>query len=194
MKCTDLQDMAAALAAGALNRADAGRAEALAAHDADAASEIAALHDAAAAMAAATTALKPAPARVREAVLRRAASTVQARPPEDGEVSEGFTFRKAGEGHWIQCPYPGMKIKLLATNRDTGYQTMLLDLAPGAEIPDHDHGGCEDIYVLSGDLVTEGRTLGPGDSIHGAAGSHHHRLFSPNGCMALMTFLPARAA
>lgn len=51
---------------------------------------------------------------------------------------------------------------------------------------EHDHLGAEEMYVLTGDLQSEGRSLGPGDFVHAEAGTHHRPLRSIGGCTALM--------
>lgn len=186
MKCTDLQELAAAHALGALPRDDAARAEALAAHDEDVRAELAAFHDTAAALAAGLPQdVKPS-AALRARVLDRIAQTPQANPANAPEPTPGFTFRRHGDGEWRATPLPGVRIKRLSASPDLGHQTLLLELAPNATYPSHDHHGSEELFLLSGDLVTEGRTLGPGDYLHAEPGSHHGELFSPNGCVALI--------
>lgn len=69
---------------------------------------------------------------------------------------------------------------------------LLVEIGPGVAYPEHDHEGAEEMYVLSGDLRTEGRSLGPGDFLHADAGSHHRELRSIGGCTALMV-VPRRA-
>ena len=101
-------------------------------------------------------------------------------------ASEGFQFRRHGEGEWQATQVPGLRIKPLAISRDLGHWTVLAELAPGTRFPTHDHPGSEDLMVLSGDLVTAGRTLGPGDFLHAEPGTHHEALLSPNGCVALV--------
>jgi anti-sigma factor ChrR (cupin superfamily) len=61
-----------------------------------------------------------------------------------------------------------------------------MEVGAGATYPAHDHAGYEELYVLSGDLETEGRLLGPGDFLHAEPGSHHNPLHSPHGCTALL--------
>ena len=76
---------------------------------------------------------------------------------------------------------------MLAVNRPQGYRVLQAELEPGASFPPHHHGsGPEDLFVLSGDLVTEGKTLGPGDHFHAESGTDHRRLFSPHGCQAIL--------
>ena len=47
-------------------------------------------------------------------------------------------------------------------NRDSGYATLLLDVAPGTRFPAHHHGGAEECYVVSGAVYTLRPTNGPG--------------------------------
>lgn len=191
MKCTDLQELAAAHAAGALDRVDLARAEALAAQDADVREELASLHDAAAALALALPCQQsPSPA-LRNRILARIAVTPQARPAGKADAPAGFSFCGRDEGEWQATPIPGLRVKPLSICHQKGYWTVLVELAPGASFPEHDHEGAEDLYLLSGDLVTEGRTMGPGDFVHAEPGTHHHALYSPNGCVALL-IEPAR--
>lgn len=85
---------------------------------------------------------------------------------------------------WTMTGVPGFRKKVL--REDNQCRIQLVQLDAGASIPDHDHEGCEDLYLLTGHLQTEGRLLAPGDFLHFAAGSHHHEAFSMDGCHALM--------
>ncbi len=191
MRCTELQDLASAHAVGASTATEAARIEALAADDADLRAELASFRDAAAAVAIGQPATSSPSAAVRAAVLAQVACTPQGRPAGTGE---GFLFRFRDEGGWQTTPMPGLRIRLLSTSNDLGHRTILVDLAPGASFPAHDHGGSEDLMVLSGDLVTEGRTLRAGDFLHAGPGTHHSALVSPNGCVALIVEpIPAQA-
>jgi len=48
------------------------------------------------------------------------------------------------------------------------------------------HAGHEEVYVLNGDLQTEGCRMGPGDFLHSDPGTLHHALYSEHGCRALL--------
>lgn len=186
MRCTELQELASAHAVGASTAAEAARIEALAADDAGLRAELASFRDAAAAVAIGQPSAPSPSASVRAAVLAKVARTPQARPGGTAGSSEGFLFRFRDEGEWQPTPVPGLRVKLLSVSKDLGHRTILADLAPGASFPAHDHGGSEDLMVLSGDLVTEGRTLRAGDFLHAGPGTHHSALVSPNGCVALI--------
>lgn len=63
---------------------------------------------------------------------------------------------------------------------------LMIELGPGAVYPEHDHLGAEELLVLTGDLQSEGRSLGPGDLIHAEGGTHHQELRSLGGCTAIL--------
>lgn len=188
MNLTKLMDLAPAYALGALDPADAALMQQIAAHDPAVRDEVAAFINAAAALARQVTrAIFPAP-ELRDRILDRIRNTPQAKPPgtSGSPATPGFVFKGAGAEGWRPGPVPGLRFKVLSVSRDMGYWMLLADLQPGSSIPTHDHQGSEQVYVLSGDLVTEGRTLGPGDFLHAEPGTHHHELISPHGCMALL--------
>ena len=85
---------------------------------------------------------------------------------------------------WMPTGVPGFRKKLIRDEET--FRIQLVQVDAGASIPDHDHAGTEDIYLLSGHLQTQGRLLGPGDFMHFAPGSHHDEAFSMDGCHALM--------
>ena len=106
---------------------------------------------------------------------------------EEPAVPHGFTFHMAGDtNNWVPHPVPGIQMKVLSLNRDTGYATLLLDVAPGTRFPPHHHEGAEECYVVSGSLFTCGRRLGPGDFIHADAHTDHGELWTDVGCQVLL--------
>ena len=102
----------------------------------------------------------------------------------------GFSFRLAREDDWLPHPVPGIRMKVLAMNREQGYATLLLDVAPGTRFPAHHHGGDEECYVLSGSVFTLGRRLGPGDFIHADEGTDHSELWTDEGAQVLLVVPP----
>jgi quercetin dioxygenase-like cupin family protein len=106
------------------------------------------------------------------------------------EVPRGFAFQSANEGPWLPHPVPGIRMKVLALNRRTGYATLLLDVAPGTVFPPHHHDGAEECYVLSGTLRTCGRELHAGDFVHADAGTDHAELTTDTGCRVLLVVPP----
>ena len=108
----------------------------------------------------------------------------------------GFSFRLAHDQDWLPHPVPGIRMKVLALNRQQGYATLLLDVAPGTTFPAHHHSGAEECYVISGSLVACGRRITAGDFHHADAGSDHGELRTDEGCRVLLVvaqedYLPA---
>jgi anti-sigma factor ChrR (cupin superfamily) len=102
----------------------------------------------------------------------------------------GFSFRLASQDDWLPHPVPGIRMKVLALNRERGYATLLLDVAPGTRFPAHHHTGDEECYVVSGTLVTCGRRIGPGDFLHADADSDHGELSTEDGCRVILVVPP----
>jgi len=145
--------------------------------------------DALVAMALALAADGPSPApRVKErlmAGIRR--ETVDATPPA---VPAGFSFRFASDERWLPHPVPGIRMKVLAMNRQAGYATLLLDVAPGTRFPAHFHHGAEECFVISGSLHTCGRRMVAGDFLHADSGTDHGELSTQEGCQVLLVVPP----
>jgi anti-sigma factor ChrR (cupin superfamily) len=188
VKLTNLSELTAAYALGVLEPDEAAWMYQIIAHDRPIQEDTAGYIEAAAALAAyRSPRISPAP-QLRTTILERISNTRQTVPAYSGstEPAPGFCFQSPGENGWKPGPMPGTRFKVLSVSRDMGYWMLLADLQPGGRIPTHDHAGSEQVYVLSGDLLTEGRTLGPGDFLHAEPGTHHHELVSPRGCMALL--------
>jgi quercetin dioxygenase-like cupin family protein len=101
-------------------------------------------------------------------------------------VPDGFFLRMAADDNWLPHPVPGIRMKVLSTNRASNYATLLLDVAPGTRFPAHHHSGAEECYVLSGSVHTCGRRLGPGDFVHADAGTDHAELWTEEGARVLL--------
>ena len=102
----------------------------------------------------------------------------------------GFAFHWAADDVWLSHPVPGIKMKVLALNKQRGYATLLLDVAPGTRFPSHHHGGAEECYVVAGSLFTCGRRLGPGDFVHADADTDHGVLWTEEGCQVILVVPP----
>ena len=188
MKPTELQDLAARHALGILESSEAAQLEAVLAHDPDAQAEAAALRDAVLVLARGVPQVAPPPA-LRARVLAQIVRTPQGPSLAVGTAlpaKAGIQFTRPADQAWQPTPFPGVRMKPLSINRETGYWFVQIELSVGGRFPEHDHDGTEDLYLLSGDLHNEGRVLGPGDFIHAEPGTHHGELYSPGGCIALV--------
>jgi hypothetical protein len=52
---------------------------------------------------------------------------------------------------------PGISCKLLATDTERNRVSMLVRLAPGTDYPPHRHAGVEELHLLHGELMIDGR-------------------------------------
>jgi anti-sigma factor ChrR (cupin superfamily) len=104
-------------------------------------------------------------------------------------VPDGFILSLSNEG-WQPYVLPGIRFKVLAWGNNQETVTLLIDAAAGARFPPHHHGGAEECYVISGDVNTLGRRLGPGDFLHADAGTDHGELFTETGARVLLVVKP----
>ncbi len=84
--------------------------------------------------------------------------------------------------------YPGIETKTLLVDPSSGLLTMLMRLAPGARIPDHEHVLIEQTYVLEGSLVCGEGQCKVGEFVWRPAGSRHEAWGGPQGALLLGMF------
>lgn len=189
-----LEELAVAYGLGMLDQAEASQLESLIAHDAEALQEVAAFIDTAASFAAASSPRVEPSIEQRARILAGIAATPQLhRKTAETSAPDGYSFLLNSSEGWEDTDIPGFRTKRLSRGPHPGCEVMLIALAPGAKVPDHDHTGTEEIYMLSGHLRTEGQAIGPGDFLRAEAGTRHHEVVSPEGCMALLILGPALA-
>lgn len=98
---------------------------------------------------------------------------------------------------WERSRFKGVHTKTLLVDRERGMLTVLLRMAPGAELPDHEHVLVEQTYVIEGRLVDRegpdaGLEVGPGEFVWRPAGSRHSAWTPDGGLMLAMFQLPNR--
>ncbi|HZP85272.1 MAG TPA: cupin domain-containing protein [Burkholderiales bacterium] len=98
-------------------------------------------------------------------------------------------FVEVAQLPWVQSKsYPGCETKTLLIERETGLLTMLMRMAPGAKLPDHEHVLIEQTYVLEGSLVCGEGECKAGDYVWRPAGSRHEAWAGPQGVLLLGMF------
>lgn len=114
---------------------------------------------------------------------------VQARISE--RINRGLRQRKAlrlqraDQAEWIQLG-PGVSLRILQHEPETGRLTAIWQLQAGACIPPHPHDQDEECLILDGDMCHEQDRYGPGDWMLAPAGSQHQHLRSVAGCRMLI--------
>ncbi len=197
MNWTELFELAALDAVGALDTAGKARLEHVVGHDAAARADWIASREAIAEYAASTTTPSvPAPG-TRERLFARIRTTPQLPPPRHPAPTAataatdapppGFSLLARGDEVWTPTAVPGFSVRVLSVNPAEKYRMLLGRLEPGTAFPRHRHvAGPEHLYLVSGDLVTEGIAMVPGDFVRAEPGTDHRTLFSPTGCVALI--------
>jgi len=66
--------------------------------------------------------------------------------------------------------------------------TLLMRMAPGVKLPDHEHVAIEQTYVLEGSLVCPEGECGAGEFVWRPAGSRHEAWAGPQGGLMLAMF------
>jgi len=89
---------------------------------------------------------------------------------------------------WESTRFPGVEMKTLLFERDSGLATVLMRMAPGANLPDHEHVLIEQTYVLEGSLVCGEGECKAGDFVWRPAGSRHVAWAGPGGGLMLAMF------
>ena len=84
--------------------------------------------------------------------------------------------------------HPGVETKTLLVDRSTGLLTMLLRMAPGAALPDHEHVLIEQTYVLEGSLECGEGVCRAGGFVWRPPGSRHAAWAGPEGGLMLGMF------
>jgi 2,4'-dihydroxyacetophenone dioxygenase len=109
---------------------------------------------------------------------------------DEPALPRGFVFSFADSDRWLPHPVPGIRMRVLAMNRQNGYATLLLDVDPGTRFPAHHHSGAEECFVVSGSVYTCGRRMGPGDFLHAEGGTDHGELWTDEGAQVLLVVPP----
>ena len=90
---------------------------------------------------------------------------------------------RAGEGGWQEI---GRGVSARTLRDDGVTRTWLARMSAGASVPEHDHEGDEEIFVLEGSVTLDEIELNAGDYQVARRGSHHAFVASRRGCLALM--------
>jgi len=89
---------------------------------------------------------------------------------------------------WEKTRYEGVETKTLLVDRKTGVLTLLMKMAPGARLPDHEHVEIEQTYVLQGSLVCGEGECKAGEFVWRPAGSRHEAWAGAQGGVMLAMF------
>ena len=89
---------------------------------------------------------------------------------------------------WEKTRFSGVETKTLLVDRASGLCTVLMKMAPGAPLPDHEHVLIEQTYVLEGSLVCAEGECCAGEFVWRPAGSRHTARGGAQGGLMLAIF------
>ncbi len=90
---------------------------------------------------------------------------------------------------WTDLEIPGVSMKVLYKDAESGAMTVVTRIFPGAVIPAHWHSHADEtVYVLSGDFIEAGESFGPGAYFTGKSRTIHGPHSTVHGCSVLTHF------
>ena len=89
---------------------------------------------------------------------------------------------------WKPTPTPGIDMKILLQDKESGLLTALFRWAPGTTLDLHEHVEIEQTWVISGAIVDDEGEVREGDYVWRPAGNRHLAR-SPEGALVLSFFL-----
>ncbi|MGO3742082.1 cupin domain-containing protein [Kerstersia sp.] len=89
---------------------------------------------------------------------------------------------------WKSTPTPGIDMKILMQDEETGLLTALFRWQPGSVLGLHEHVEVEQSYVLEGEFEDEDGVYRAGNFVWRPKG-HRHVARSPKGALVLCFFL-----
>jgi anti-sigma factor ChrR (cupin superfamily) len=102
-------------------------------------------------------------------------------------ASPRSTFVDVAGMPWTPSKFPGVEVKILYQDDQTGMLTVLGRMAPGSFIPLHVHTDVEQTYVLEGSLEDEQGAVTAGNFVW-RPGGNTHLARAPNGCLSISFF------
>jgi anti-sigma factor ChrR (cupin superfamily) len=89
---------------------------------------------------------------------------------------------------WKPTPCPGIDMKILLEDKESGLLTALFRWQPGSELALHEHVEVEQTFVLEGSLVDDEGEVTAGNYVWRPKGNRHIAR-SPHGALVLSMFL-----
>lgn len=97
-------------------------------------------------------------------------------------------YVEVGSLPWKPTPCPGIDMKILLEEPESGLMTALFRWQPGAELALHEHVEIEQTFVIEGSLVDDEGEVSAGNYVWRPKGNRHIAR-SPNGALVLSMFL-----
>jgi quercetin dioxygenase-like cupin family protein len=96
------------------------------------------------------------------------------------------TVVRGAEAAWHATKVPGVSVRPLRRNPETGESTALVRFEPGARFPAHNHPAGEEVFVVESEVVIGPDRLTAGDYLY-TPPDGKHAASSQDGCVFLVT-------
>ena len=97
-------------------------------------------------------------------------------------------YVNVGDLPWKPTPCPGIDMKVLLEDKETGLLTALFRWQPGSELTLHEHVEVEQTFVIEGSLIDDEGEVTAGNYVWRPKGNRHIAK-SPHGALVLSVFL-----
>jgi len=124
---------------------------------------------------------------VGESVMPEGTKAVMRKRLLADEVSPASVFVDVVNAPWEVTKFPGIQMKKLFSDGN-GFETLLLKMEPGAEVPLHEHTAVEQTYVLEGTFHDEEGITTTGNFVWRPAGNTHVAWAGPEGATVIGIF------
>jgi anti-sigma factor ChrR (cupin superfamily) len=98
----------------------------------------------------------------------------------------GLLISRSSDIPWRSTSFAGLSVKPLFVDAERKYSTTLLRMEPGTHYPSHRHKETEELFVLEGDLIVEGKRMVAGDYCRGESSSVHGEVWTEAGGLYLV--------
>ncbi len=178
----DLPTLAALHALGLLEEPEQSAFESQARTD-GAAQALAAKHgQTAAALLEAASPMPPPPA-LRERLLARLPGAAQPAQSAEMVLEPGILLVRSQQKPWEETGIPGIRRKRLHFDPERKFASNLVSMAAGSVYPRHWHADLEELYMLAGQVILHGHTLGVGDYCRAEPGTIHAPAVAVSDCV-----------
>lgn len=127
------------------------------------------------------SAASPAPAGLRDRVL----AAMRALPERAAEtLRPGVLLVRTSSAEWKNA-FPGVQYKDIHRDAGRHSRSILFRMEPGSKYPDHSHTFLEELFVLEGSAVVNGKLLRAGDYCRSEPGTSDQDIFSAEGAVYL---------
>lgn len=121
-----------------------------------------------------------------EAAAHEHAHDADDRLHEHAARAEALVVARRADIKWRPTGLPGVRGCTLYADKKNNRRTVLLNMAPGSYIPDHNHAGIEEVLILEGDLSVGPIPLKAGDYFRAQPDTSHGVPRTDKGCIALV--------